>query len=254
MVGKNIGNLVASEMLNVLDSTEYKSLFTKEAAPSLEKKAEAPAIEVKEASAKQMFQELTNKFVSLSRDLDYQGFNKTASIILTSLEVLLKEAAGDPSSIEQMLEEVLEGYNPNFDVEVDIDMKSPVDLEISDDKVDERLMMEDEEGLSLLDEIEAIDALGLDEVGDEPLTETDKKLMKEVGLGGLAKDIREANEQLDLWLSKYANEHMDSLDSSCGSDMDDSDDMHEADDLDKMLRDLDSAYDSDDAEDFEDED
>lgn len=221
MLGKNIGNAVASEMEAVLNSDEYKALFRKEA----EAKCECPgscecheklgkhsaedcdckeeqekksSIEVESPGLKESFDNLVQKFVSLSEELDELGFDKASASLLGSFDILLKEAAGEP--IEKMLEESLEtiqNLGPNVDLDIDIDEKEPV---VEETSPDERLM-EDEEGFDWEATFKALDEMGLgEEVPESGLSEEDKGKLQELGL------IEKATKEVDEWLQKNASE------------------------------------------------
>lgn len=228
---KNIGNVVAAEMIEVLNSEDYKTMFNKEASakPKHASVAQNVELEVAEKTPKETFAGFASRFTALSEDLDNYGFEKTASVVLNSFQVLLKEAAGElksnPTHIEEMLEKALEELNPSIDV--DIDMDEPLDIEVSGEEFDERLLMEeDDDGMSLEEQLAAIEEMNL---GEEPLSLETRREMKERGLGGLAKEIAEANSKIDAWL-KVATDH---------NDMDDSTDNF----LEMLMEDVDDSSD-----------
>ena len=119
MFKKNLGNAVASEMEAVLNSDEYAKYFSKQAeakcgcpgscechkklgmhAPEdcgcKEKEAKSSVeLEVEAPGLKESFDNLVDKFVSLSSELDELGFDKASASVLKSFDILLKEAAGE---------------------------------------------------------------------------------------------------------------------------------------------------------------
>jgi hypothetical protein len=224
MFGKNLGNAVASEMEAVLNSNEYKHLFSKEAEAKCacpkscdcweklgehggnecgckdqdEKEAKKKAnIDVESLSLQDSFDNLVQKFVSLSEELDELGFDKASASLLSSFDILLKEAAGEP--IEEMLEETLRtvrDMGPNVELDVDIDEKQPVVEEVG---ADERLM-EDEGGFDWDATFKALDEMGLGgETTEGELSEEDKGKLKELGL------IEKATKEVEEWLKKNAS-------------------------------------------------
>jgi len=209
MPKNSIGNMVALEMKSVLESDEHKKLFCKEASVNENKEAlvsdeleTVATIEVESFGVKESFDNLVKRFVALSEDLDNLGFEKASSSLLNSFDVLLKEANGE--KIEEMIEQTLQGFqdpNSDFEINVDVDMKDPV-LE-----ADPRLLggeLEEPQMMDLDEALKAIEELGLDHP-EGPLSQETKKEMKDVGLGGLAKEIAEASKNVDAWLSKNAD-------------------------------------------------
>lgn len=245
-------------MAQALESEEYQKLFRKEAeekcpcppscnckakgthsleeCPCPEEKKEASE-EEKETSLKQSFEALVNNFVSLSEKLDDLGFNKTSARVLNSFDVFLKEAAGE--DIEQMLERSLEELSEAGDVDIDVELKDPPEVQVSTEKADPRLLEEEPAGeaMDLEQQLRAIEELGL-ESPEGPLSSEQKKEMKERGLGGLSQEIAEANRKADELLTKMAQEGV----------------SFEADsELEKLLSQAEEE-DEEESEDFEDED
>lgn len=234
MFGKNLGNVVASEMAAVLDSDEYKQYFGKEAADkcecpkgcdcwekkgssheakdchcgdkkseaSVEEKQDGSAIEVESPSLKESFDNLVQKFVSLSEELDELGFDKASASLLGSFDILLKEAAGEP--IEQMIEETLQtvkDMGPGVELDVDIDEKEPL-VETPDER-----LMEGDEDFDWEATMKALDEMGLG--GDEPVEELAPLLEPEGDKSAEASKtvnaIEKATKEVDEWLQKNAS-------------------------------------------------
>lgn len=201
-----LGNLVAANMANIMESDEYRTLFHKQAETEAEKKEEEEKEEEAkedkeegEAKAKKAeFDNILNSVLKISEALDNLGLSKGASNMIKVANALLAEATG-ADTIEEMLKE-----NPGLDVDLAVvkerSKEEPrlTDLEFNPGETEESVDPND-----IVAQLEAIEEAGFEEsldIGHESqLSEEDTE--KTLEIPGL-EDIQMALAEVEVWLKK----------------------------------------------------
>ena len=239
-----LGNLVAANMADIMDSEEHRQLFYKQAAETCtcdcekcqekgkhttdecscgKKEDKADADDSKkcecgkepcecekdesDADDAEVFAKLFESVLKLSEQLDEMGFAKSAAGFITVADTLLAEAAG-ADTIEEMLRE-----NPDLDVDVAVVKEKPgaeeeaAEGELLDPRMTS-LEFEGEDDGDLEAQLNAIEEAGLGGKQEGPLSEDEKGKMHELGLS----ELEAANAAVDAWLAKNSSDNSNDID------------------------------------------
>ena len=221
-----LGNLVAANMADIMNSEEHRTLFHKQAeceADDKEEEDDASADtcecsdncpcksggECNECAVKAKLSSFIDHILKMSEDMDEVGWTKSASNIIKVADLLVAEAAG-ADTIEELMKE-----NPDLDVDLAVIKEKPE----PDTRAMEVEFEEETDPEDIIAQLEAIEEAG----PDEPLIEAKKgpglkepewleeelepDIEPERGTG-LA-DLAEALAAVDAWLKKHGVEEDD---------------------------------------------
>lgn len=223
-----LGNLVAANMADIMNSEEHRTLFHKQAeceADDEDKPEEDDASadtcecsdncpcksggECNECAVKAKLSSFIKHILKISEDMDEAGWTKSASNIIKVADLLVAEAAG-ADTIEEMLKE-----NPDLDVDLAVVKEKP---EPTTEDADTRALeveLEETDPEDIVAQLEAIEeGEPLLEARKEPGLKEPEWLEEEPEIGepergtGLA-DLSEALAAVDAWLKKHGAEEDD---------------------------------------------